>query len=109
MQGVSEEYRLCLGRGEGSIDPEWYTEIVSKLSEAYKERGGCAHFELWWGLSDAIIPVKGQKWFVELLKKQGPSIDVVSYDLIDAGHDDLLAIAEVVCPIFEEVRSSLSV
>ena len=106
MQGVSEDYRLCLGRGEGSIDSEWYSKMVSKLSGTYEERGGCVRFELWWGLSDAIIPVKGQKWFTELLKAQGPAFEVVSYDLIDAGHDDLLAFAEVVCPIFEEVRAS---
>lgn len=106
MQGVSEDYKLCLGRGEGSVDPEWYLKMVPKLSETYKERGGCVHFELWWGASDAIIPVKGQKWFTQLLKAQGPAFDVVSYDLIGVGHDDLLSIAEVVCPIFEEVRAS---
>ncbi|KAG9127340.1 hypothetical protein FRC07_014750 [Ceratobasidium sp. 392] len=106
IQGVSEDYMLCLGRGEGSIDPQWYAQTTAKISHAFAERGARVHFELWWGLSDKLIPVQGQKWFTELLKEQEASFDVVSFDLIGAGHDDLLTFAEVVCPIFEEVRTS---
>ncbi|KAG8717646.1 hypothetical protein FRC08_007043 [Ceratobasidium sp. 394] len=106
IQGVSEDYMLCLGRGEGSIDPEWYVQITAKISHAFAERDARVHFELWWGLSDGLIPVRGQKWFTKLLREQEGSFDVVSFDLIGAGHDDLLSFAEVVCPIFEQVRTS---
>jgi hypothetical protein len=106
MQGVSDEYMLCLGRGDGGVDSAWYTQMIAKIGHAFTERGARVHFELWWGSGDKLIPVKGQKWFMELLKEQGPVFEVVSFDLVGAGHDDLLTFAEVVCPIFEEVRAS---
>ncbi|KAG9103276.1 hypothetical protein FRC06_011513 [Ceratobasidium sp. 370] len=94
MQGVSEDFLLCLGRGEGSIDPEWYAQITANISHSFAERGARVHFELWWGLNDGLIPVRGQKWFTKLLRAQEASFDVTSFDLIGAGHDDLLAFAE---------------
>lgn len=107
MQGVSDEYMLCLGRGEGSVDVDWFTDIVGKIGHAYRQRGGRVHFELWWGVSDRLVPFKGQQWYTKLLRDQGDVFDVTSFDL-NAGHDDLLTFAEVVCPIFEEVRTVFS-
>lgn len=107
MQGVSDEYLLCLGRGEGSIDVDWFTDTVRKISHAYRQRGGRVRFELWWGSKDMLIPAKGQRWYTELLKDQGDVFEVVTFEL-SAGHDELLTFAEVVCPIFEEARTVLS-
>ncbi|QRV76509.1 alpha/beta hydrolase family protein [Ceratobasidium sp. AG-Ba] len=109
MQGVSEDYMLCLGRGEGSIDAQWYSLMAAKISSRFLERGARVHFELWWGLKDGLIPVRGQRWFTELLVAQKPTFDVVAFELIGAGHDDLLSFAEVVCPIFEEIRALFGV
>jgi hypothetical protein len=105
-QGVSDEYLLCLGREEGSVDPTWYAQMIAKIGHAFTERGARVHFELRWGSSDKLIPVQGQKWLTELLKEQGAAFEIVSFDLIGAGHDDLLTFAEVVCPMFKEVRAS---
>lgn len=109
MQGVSDEYLLCLGRGEGSINPEWYTNMVDKIGRKFRQREGRVHFELWWGLNDGLIPVKGQRWYSKLLKDQGDVFEVTVFELLNAGHDDLLTFAEVMCPIFEEIRAMSSI
>ncbi|ELU41744.1 alpha/beta hydrolase family domain-containing protein [Rhizoctonia solani AG-1 IA] len=107
MQGVSEDYLLCLGRGEGSVDPDWFSNTVDSISRAFKQRGGRVHFRLWWGGNDGLIPIKGQRWYTNLLKDQSDVFDVNVVQLPKAGHDDLLGFAEVMYPIFEEAKVAL--
>ncbi|KAF8707945.1 ureidoglycolate hydrolase, partial [Rhizoctonia solani] len=107
MQGVSEDYLLCLGRGEGSVDPDWFANTVDAISRAFKQRGGRVHFRLWWGENDGLIPIKGQRWYTNLLKDQSDVFDVNVVQLPKAGHDDLLGFAEVMYPIFEEAKVAL--
>jgi pimeloyl-ACP methyl ester carboxylesterase len=107
MQGVSEDYLLCLGRGEGSIDPDWFVNTVGAISRAFEQRGGRVYFRHWWGESDGLIPIKGQRWYENLLRDQGVVFDVNVVKLPKAGHDDLLGFAEVMYPIFEEAKAAL--
>ncbi|CAE6399606.1 unnamed protein product [Rhizoctonia solani] len=109
MRGVSEDYLLCLGRGEGSINPDWFANTVDSIGRAFKQRGGRVHFRLWWGECDSLIPIKGQRWYANLLKDQGIVFDVNIVELPNAGHDDLLGFAEVMYPIFEEAKAALCV
>ncbi|KDN50100.1 hypothetical protein RSAG8_01436, partial [Rhizoctonia solani AG-8 WAC10335] len=90
MQGISDDYLLCLGRGEGSIDPDWFTNTVDSISHAFRQRGGKVYFRLWWGEKDGLIPIK-----------------VNEVQLPNAGHDDLLFLAGVMYPIFEEAKAAL--
>ncbi|KAG8733778.1 hypothetical protein FRC11_002552 [Ceratobasidium sp. 423] len=105
-QGVSDDYLLCLGRGEGSVDPDWFTNTVDKISHAFRQRGK-VYFRLWWGGKDGLIPIKGQRWYANLLKDQGDVFEVSDVELPGAGHDDLLSLAEVMYPIFEEAKAAL--
>ncbi|KAJ1311362.1 hypothetical protein OPQ81_009855 [Rhizoctonia solani] len=106
-QGVSDDYLLCLGRGEGSVDSDWFANTVDKISHAFRQRGGKVYFGLWWGEKDALIPIKGQRWYANLLQDRGDVFEVSDVQLPNAGHDDLLSLAEVMYPIFEGARAAL--
>ncbi|CAE6522462.1 unnamed protein product [Rhizoctonia solani] len=106
-QGISDDYLLCLGRGEGSIDPDWFTSTVNNISHAFRQRAGKVYFRLWWGEKDGLIPIKGQRWYANLLKDQGDIFEVNEVQLPNAGHDDLLGLAGVMYPIFEEAKATL--
>ncbi|CAE6504957.1 unnamed protein product [Rhizoctonia solani] len=106
-QGISDDYLLCLGRGEGSIDQDWFINTVNSISHAFRQRGGKVYFRLWWGAKDKLIPIKGQRWYANLLKDQGDVFEVNEVQLPNAGHDDLLDLAGVMYPIFEEAKAAL--
>ncbi|KAH7344922.1 Alpha/Beta hydrolase protein [Rhizoctonia solani] len=107
MQGVSDDYLVCLGRGEGSIDSDWFTNTVNKISHAFSQRDGKIYFRLWWGEKDSLVPIKGQQWYANLLRDQGDVFEVSVVVLPNAGHDDLLGFAGVMYSIFEEAKAAL--
>ncbi|CUA76788.1 hypothetical protein RSOLAG22IIIB_02263 [Rhizoctonia solani] len=106
-QGISDDYLLCLGRGEGSVDTVWFTNTVNSISHAFRQRNGTVYFRLWWGEKDSLIPIKGQQWYANLLKDQGDVFQVNEVQLPNVGHDDLLDLAGVMYPIFEEAKAAL--
>jgi len=104
LQGNSQEFLLCLGRG-GGIDQQWYRTTIAAIAEKYASEGRHVTVETWWGEEDSMIPTKGQKWLDELFAShEGKGFHSRSIYMPKTGHDGGLEYVEMVCAIFEDIR-----
>ncbi|KAF6767471.1 hypothetical protein PSEUBRA_005067 [Kalmanozyma brasiliensis GHG001] len=109
IQGMTEDYLLCLGKAPG-LDNEamtqWTLRGLKSAFEAVKSISGApAHLVVLWGGEDFMIPRKGREWLDSVLKdaKFASTIKYQQWEMAEGGHDATLFSEEVMLDVIRFV------
>ncbi|CDR98968.1 hypothetical protein [Sporisorium scitamineum] len=107
LEGMAEDYLLCLGKAPGLDNGELTGWLLSKLKGSFEGSvrvcGKRVEVVVLWGGEDFMIPRKGREWLDEVLKGEdlAGAVRYQQWEMAEGGHDATIFSEDVMLDVLE--------